>query len=216
VEQRAANHKFVVLLDNALKKSFGWGLIEFMPTALIKPLQEGEQRYFVEATPPGEIAERRRACVLSPDGSRRFEAPIKIDNGVRHWPVLHLSADQGSASFQALNWLCHGLQLRCTHQWDIWHRLSNDHTDAIQEAGLLIIRLSYRQVVRMRHGPWRAQSNHEVLDSAAKEFFQVTDHHNVILSSCTRSYSRTTPIWHRKSAQRLIWRMCGLGRNTNC
>ena len=122
----------------------------------------------------------RRSCIDHGNGQRSFELPHKIVDGRVHAPVLHLSADQAAGGFQGLNWLVHGLQLRATHCWDLFHRIHNDWIDALQESGLLLIRLEYRNVVKLRHGPYKGQGNHEVLRSAAAEFFECCSHENVL------------------------------------
>ncbi|CAE7361311.1 unnamed protein product, partial [Symbiodinium microadriaticum] len=179
-DNRVVGRKIIELLDNAFQKAFGWGISEYLPERPVRALHTGETRYFVSMVAPGEEQERRRSCIDHGNGQRSFELPHKIVDGRVHAPVLHLSADQAAGGFQGLNWLVHGLQLRATHCWDLFHRIHNDWIDALQESGLLLIRLEYRNVVKLRHGPYKGQGNHEVLRSAAAEFFECCSHENVL------------------------------------
>ena len=55
------------------------------------------------------------------------------------------------------------------------HRLQNDLCGAIDDAGRMVLRLEYNNVCTHRHGPREGQINHEVMGSAAQEYFTVSD-----------------------------------------
>ena len=56
---RVVAEKVIRLLDNALLKSFGWGLAAFLPESQVRALLPNETRYFVDMVPPGEQEQRR-------------------------------------------------------------------------------------------------------------------------------------------------------------
>ena len=151
-----------------------------MPRVILGPLPPGAKRYFAPIRVPGFDEPQGRCCIQHQDGRRCFELPRLLRAGQEQWPVLHVSADQGSVGHAGRNWMNHGCHMVMTQGFDVWHRLVNDLQDAVRQAGMLVLRLECRQVCRLRHGPWQSQGNHEILMSAASEYFTVCDSSNPI------------------------------------
>lgn len=166
-----ANRKFVLAVDNAMVQSFGWGLATYLPHHRLEPLPAGTTRYFRDHSAPGASAPERRSCLRHKEGHCSFELPRVVQDGHERWPVLHVSADQGSTGHSALVWMNNALGLNMTHTFDWWHRFANDLQDSIKASGLLVLKLEYKNVCKLRHGPWRGQANHEVMMSAAEDYF---------------------------------------------
>eukprot|EP00959_Pyramimonas_sp_CCMP1952_P154765 3237903-Pyramimonas_sp.AAC.1 len=59
------------------------------------PLAPGQTRKLVSMRVPGEAEPRNRSVVVNADGSMYYEVGLRLVNGVRDAPVLHLSADMG-------------------------------------------------------------------------------------------------------------------------
>lgn len=92
-------------------------------------------------TVPGEEAPRKRLCVRSSDGGKRYELPLQLRGGVRVAPTLHMSSDQGPVGMAAQQFLLCRLGLRGTAGWDVLHRLHGAVMEATSSAGLVLIRL---------------------------------------------------------------------------
>ena len=144
-----------------------------LPKNPSKGLPEGATRYYVPQTCPISGEDRRRACLELLDGNRRSEVPCRLVGGQHRRPTLHLTMDMGAATWYGGVWLMVGLGLRGTISWDRCHRLVNDVTDAISEAGLTIIRLEMINYLNLRRGPFAKEGNHEVLKAGAKEMFRL-------------------------------------------
>ena len=209
-----ANKKYIQMLDNALTTSFGWGLATYMPRVILGPLPPGAQRFVAPIRVPGFDEPQGRSCIQHQDGRRCFELPRLLRAGQEQWHVLHVSADQGSVGHAGLNWMNHGCHMVMAHGFDVWHRLVNDLQDAVKQAGMLVLRLEYRQVRRLRHGPWQGQGNHEILNPAASEYFTVCDSSNPISQmlyeqialSCNEL--RNSPDFGSEEHMELVWHWC--------
>ena len=171
---RKTNEDFVKALDYSFAMTFGWGLAAYLPARRVGALPPGSRRYFVQrqAEQLADGQATRRACLLHADGSRHYEANVVTEDGEVVRPTLHMSMDQGSASWPGGNWLAHGLKLRATQLWDRFHRIENDKWDALAATGLAIIRMEQNRLLTLRRGPWKRNGNHETLKLAAGELAQ--------------------------------------------
>ena len=161
---RQPNRDWIVKLDNMLFQGLDLTLQSFLPKQRWAQLPRGATRYVVlgpDGTP--------RSCVQLEDGRRFYECPKLLVDGKRQDACLHVSADQGSVGLPGLLWLQHSKGARVTVAWDPLHRLHNDLLEATSSAGLMLVRLEYMNVVRMRIGPFDAQSNWSVLKSVSEE-----------------------------------------------
>lgn len=84
-------------------------------------------------------------------------------------PALHLAADQGAIGLPACLWLLISRRLRMPLTHDLFHRLHNDLQEGLTSSGLMLIRLQYSVVAKMRRGPFEKQAHHSLLKSAAAE-----------------------------------------------
>jgi len=165
---RKSNRDWLQKFDNQIRISTGKGLMQFAPRRRVLPLQADEKRYFVDLTQPdGSVA--RRACVQAASGEREYEVPRVVQNNLRIQPTVHIAADQGSTGLPALQFLMYHCGLRATVTYDIFHRCHNNLLDAIASCGLMIIRLEYAAVCKLRRGPYEGAANGSILAAAAAE-----------------------------------------------
>lgn len=177
-QERKSNLDYVLGLDHLLMEISGAGLKQFLPRKVLGPLREGEVREFVTMRLPGEDADRRRAVILRSDGVREYEVGIQIVGGQRQRRTLHLVSDMGPVGLPALQWLLSHHRLRGTCSFDVFHRLHGDLVGAVGHCGLMIVRLEFIAVHKLRKGPWSpGGKNLAALRGAAVEFFESTNEH---------------------------------------
>jgi len=145
----------VLSIDKAVHEALGEGLVRFMPPKRWLPLRRGDRRKVVSMTVPGEPQPRRRSVLTRCDGESSYEIGLKLVAGKRWAPVLHLASDMGAVGLPALQWLLNHVGLRATCSFDLLHRLHNDVLGATTAAGLMLTRLEYLQVAKLRKGPFR-------------------------------------------------------------
>ena len=179
---RMANVEWVCCFDNALRKGTGLGLTHFKSAHRILPLGVGQRHYYVAsggADPENPEQPPRRCCVEAEDGRRWYAAPVMLKGTQRYQPTLHMCTDLGPIGFPAANWLVHKVGLRSTLTFDMLHRRMCDLDDAVNSAGLRILKLELKTVLKIRQGPFLpGGANHSILRSSAEEMFSLTDWQN--------------------------------------
>ena len=139
----------------------------------LQPLQPGERRYIAEVyLPTGQRV--KRACVEDAEGRRAIEAPVHWEDGRRVSPTLHMWSDLGPVGYPGASFLTRGLGLRSTLGFDILHRVACDWEDSIAEAGLRVLRLEAKVVMKLRQGPFASAGHHGQLRAAALRMFAQT------------------------------------------
>lgn len=169
----------------------------------------------------------KRCSIETAEVVRPFEAPQYIVNGRRHHPVAHVVCDLRAVGYPAMKWWIHKVGARATLCFDLLHRRTRDWGEAVVAAGLRLLQVECRQVLKMRRGPFSNSSNHWVLVQAAEEMYKVTGAHaNVPCTILYPAISQEMPMSgaelgsgvHPESvweAMRLVLRKQGMGSNTN-
>lgn len=170
---RIPNGQLVERLDNAFRNGLGWGLSHFLPKNQLHCLERGERRYMVEVIGK-DGSSSLRSCISAEDGSRRFESPQVRVGGARHHSVVHICCDMGAIGFPRASWLCHKVGLKATLIFDVLHRRTCDWDEAIAEAGLRLLALETKQLLKLRQGPFHSAAYHSVIVQAAQEMFDIT------------------------------------------
>lgn len=153
-QQRKANMDWVFALDHQLFQVLGVELGYFAAPRRLGLLCNGEKR-LTSMQVPGELDRRARSVIVQVDGVQYFEVGLKMVDGKRHLPALHLSSDMGPVGLPAQHWLLKHVGLRATCIFDILPRLHGDLWGATGATGLLVVRLDYMQVCKIRKGPFR-------------------------------------------------------------
>lgn len=178
--ERKSNRDFLLKVDNMLQSALGFGLSSYLPKQIVGPLQPGAVRVFVQHPNPLTKQPQRRSVIKEPDGSRHFEVPRLLVGGRLVAPCLHWASDQGSVGLSASLFLLFGQKLRMTMSHDVLHRLANDLLEGITSSGLMLIRLEYVVVARMRRGPFDKQGFHGQLREAAADLAETLEVDNVL------------------------------------
>lgn len=151
-KQRKHNRHFLEPLDGAILGATGHGLSHFIPRKRLRPLSDGVERFLCTMVVLGEASPRKRMCVRSTIGEKRYELPLQLRDGVRVSPTLHLSSDQGPIGMAAQQFPLCRLGLRGTTGWDILHRLHGAVMEATASSGLVLIRFLARCCRGVRFG----------------------------------------------------------------
>lgn len=178
--ERKSNRDLLLKVDNMLQSALGFGLSSYLPKQIVGPLQPGAARVFVQRPNPLTKQAERRSVIKEPDGSRHFEVPRLLVGGRLIAPCLHWASDQGSVGLSASLFLLFGQKLWMTMSHDVLHRLANDLLEGITSSGLMLIRLEYVVVARMRRGPFDKQGFHGQLREAAADLAQTLEVDNVL------------------------------------
>ena len=182
-KERRSNKHFLCALDNGFRQGFGHGLARYIPTQPLRPLQAGQKRYMVSVDVAGQGL-RKRVCLQNADGARQLEYNLRLLQGIRQAPCLHMAADQGPVGMAGIMWMLHAAHLRGTCTFDLCHRLVNDILDSQAASSLVVVKCQFAQVNRMRKGPFRVGgANYSVLRESAREMFKVLEHENVLLEA---------------------------------
>lgn len=190
---RLSNKDFLKRLDGMLMAGCGFGLANYIPKRQALPLKKNEVRYFVKREDPSTGEEENRSCLRLESGDTVFEVPRVVQEGQLVAPILHVSADQGSVGWPALVYLLYGRKCRMTLEGDIFHRCHNDVLEAVTTSGLMVIRLEYLQICRLRRGPWSGQANTSIMRSAALEMRRLHDHTSPLFVILYESIVRESP-----------------------
>lgn len=166
---RKANRSWIKRLDHMLQTSLGVGLDHFVPKRRLAALAKDERRYLTEVPRPVDGVLETRSCLDLPGNVQTFELPRVMLRGQPQAPALHFSCDQGSIGMPSIHFLIHSEGLRATCCYDIWHRLHNDLLDSVTASGMMLTRLQYLNVCRIRRGPFAGQANTSIMREAAKE-----------------------------------------------
>ena len=195
-KERLANLEFLKVLDHALFQATGAGLARFVPKRKLSPLCEGDTRKSVDMQVPGEPAKRRRSVIHTAAGERFYEVGLEMRHGQRVLPTLHMVSDMGPIGLPAQLFMALKLQLRCSLSFDILHRMHNDVLAATTQAGLMVTRLEYHMVARMRKGPFKpGGANFHGLKGAAVEFFRDTKSDGMIFELMYNDILQSRPSW---------------------
>ena len=179
--KRKDNKDWLIKLENALYMTAGKTFQSFRPVRRPGALQAGEERYFTEIEVTGDGPPAVRSCIASDESTACIEVPRLLDEGSRVIPTLHLAIDSGSIGYFASRYLQHGLGLRMTETYDIWHMVQNCLLDSVSEAGLSILRCEFIEVNKLRYGPWKKQANDSIMKSSAAEMKQAWTWRNEVL-----------------------------------
>eukprot|EP00971_Amphidinium_carterae_P339321 6477055-Amphidinium_carterae.1 len=170
---RKSNRSFVRSVESSLVAGLGWGLKEFQPARRVGGLPTGAKRY-VAQMPQHDGTHAARSCISHPGGERYIEVPRKYVQGELCRPVLHIAADQGPGSMGAYLWMKTGLRLRCSLSFDLFHRVSNDWRSGNKTGSLNLLMLEFKTYTGMRHGPWKREGTHQLLQELAREYFALS------------------------------------------
>ena len=209
-ENRQANLKHLLALDWALVRVNGWGLSAFVPSRPCGMLPAGAKRYMTEMACPISGQPRKRSCVLLADGTRTYEVPVRVQQGVLVRPTLHLAQDQGSSSWYAGVFLVQGTDFRGTVTWDLCHRLINDLAEAWGNSGMTLARLEHATLMSIRRGPYNRQGHRETLLSTARDMFGTMDHRNGLLQLFYEEISEDLGLEAEGSDEHYqkVWEIC--------
>lgn len=179
---RRANQAVLISVDWSLQRMNGWGLDVFIPKKMTCGVPLGGRRYFTKQQCPLSGADRQRACIETLEKERYFEVGCRVEDGAHIRPTLHLSQDQGAASWHGSVWMMNALGVRGTLSWDRCHRHQNDIAEAATSSGLVLLKLEMSSVLGLRRGPFGKERNHEVLITAAKEMFVLLNSQSLLFS----------------------------------
>ena len=193
---RKDNEMFGYCVDAQMRHGARWGLVEFLPKRRLGLLSEGETREF-EMHPDALTKEpRRRSVIKSIDkGTKVFEIPALIQAGVRQAPTWHLCADWGPVGRYFVQWYMQKAGARATSQWDRFHRIICDLTDAECEAGLALEKAEWSAVLKTRVGPFGKFKNHQICRAAALDIRKLADHNNQAFRMLFESIARELNMW---------------------
>lgn len=145
----------------------------------------GASRYFAQWVSPVSGTVERRSCVRWESGRSFFEFPHTIVAGGEKFFALHIVAGQGSVGNAVFACLNNGHLLATAHSFNPFHRLKKDLEDAIKQSGLWMINLEFRNVCRLKRGPWALEGPVQPRGrrSAAQDYFEVCDAANPIFQA---------------------------------
>ena len=118
--QRKANLHFGLALEKQTTLATGIAFSKFIPKHRLRPLQEGEVRYFTVMDSPidGQV---RRSCLFDLATKKaRVEYPKEFLDGKLYEPTIYFSADRCMAGRPVLELLTLDV-LRALVQYDPWH-----------------------------------------------------------------------------------------------
>lgn len=90
-QQRKASMDWAFALDHQLFQVLGVGLDYFAAPRRLGLLCNGDNRRLTSMQVPGEPDRRARSVIVQADGVQYFEVGLKMVDGKRHLPALHLS-----------------------------------------------------------------------------------------------------------------------------
>jgi len=130
----------------------------------------------------------------------------------RHHPVIHITADMGPVGNTAMNYFIHGpIRCRGTKNPDWAHRLTNDFKSALTAAGLNILRVEYKGLLKVREGPFSpGGGNHGLMKGAAKWMFETSNwNSNFFFDLLFTDLATAVKIKHQRhecdAHKRLVW-----------
>ena len=110
-----------------------------------------------------------------------------------------------------MQWFIQKVGARATLLWDRFHRIMNDVSEGEAEAGLVLTRLEWVCLIKLRIGPFDKQKNHQILRSAAKDLRTAATCENPVSTrSSTRLRGRLVCTWSPTREVQLITSECGI------
>ena len=208
--QRKSNEDVIIKFTNTLFLGAALPIMECNPSRVMAPLKRGESREFrMIASSSGDM--ERISIIVGVDGTRAWELPRKVIDGVRQHKTLHAFLDQGVKGQPAFQFMKFAPPLRMTINWDVFHQIHNALADACAEAGLMVVRMGFRQCMSMRKGAWNNNATHVTLKQVTKHLRDFCNHENAYFQFLMDDFLRTIPLLRHHPAfgsaehQRWVW-----------
>ena len=155
VKRRGCNREFFLRIYAQLAVGCGINLATLLPKHRVGALSPVEERRFRLVHDPVVGRSRRRSFIVNTlTREQRFEVPMVIKEGRRQNPTWHKVADMGSVGRPAMMWWLYRAGERGALLWDRPHRIMCDIEEGEKEAGVMLTKLSWNAVLRLRVQPF--------------------------------------------------------------